>query len=170
MVTIEKYAMKTVSIKDLHTTLSVLQRLDCDVPGELLCNIAQSIREKEKTARVRKLNRMDEEQLIAFTNKRKTTLRVNLDDGSFIQHRTNDSTFEAALMTFGLDKLRNVTYKVRRHPIVILDESGRRKRIPSYQPLGQGLFFYRKTTAVEKVAFLAYLDELFCLNWIVELI
>lgn len=143
--------------------------MDCDVPQELLREVAQTIREQEKVARVRKLNRMDEEQLIAFTNKRRTTIRVNLDDGSFIQHRTNDMTFLAALQRLDNEVLKNAAYKVRRHPVIVVDETRRRKRIPNYLPVRDGIFVYRKMTAAEKMKFLNYLDELYYLNWIVEL-
>lgn len=78
-------------------------------------------------------------------------------------------TFLAALQRLDNEVLKNAAYKVRRHPVIVVDETRRRKRIPNYLPVRDGIFIYRKMTAAEKMKFLNYLDELYYLNWIVEL-
>lgn len=161
--------MKQPTIKDLRTTLNVLSTLNADVPPELLRELSRILRERESQRLKRRVNRMTEEQLISFESRRRTTLRVNMDDGRLIQLKNNELTFLEALKEVGRDRLRSYEIHVRRHPLFIIDEQQSRKRIPNYVLLCPGLFVYKKTTAAEKKHILEELDNSFRLNWDIEI-
>lgn len=165
-----KSPKKQPTLKDLRTTLNVLTSLDIDVSDEVLVEISDRIREREKQTQLRRINRMSEEDLIAYANRQRTKLRVTLPDGRLLLAKNNGATFLMALSEIGGDKLLAADYKIRRNPLVIQDPSARRRRFKHYVPLEEGIYIYLKTTAAEKKQILNYLDELYELQWEVEIV
>lgn len=159
------------SIKEMRVTLNVLAALDLKVPDEVLIELSNRIQEQEKVKLVRRVNRMTEEQLIKYENRPRTTLRVILADGRLVQGRTNDATFLMALKELPREWLTTCDYKVRRHPLIVTDDSGKRKRFKYYLPLDDdGIYVFMKTTAVVKSQILRYFDELYHLGWEIAVI
>jgi len=161
--------MKKPTIKDMRTTLSVLDTLGTLVPNELKVEIARRIRQAENHKTELLLDRLSDDELFAFENRKRNILRVNLPDGRLIHLKTNDLTFEAALRELGLERLISLQVLVRRHPLVQYDSTLQRRRWTGYRYLMPGIFIYRKTTAAEKLQALMQYDEHFQLEWDVEL-
>lgn len=162
--------MKQPNLKDLRTTLNVLSTLDVDVPQELLTCLSEKIREKENSKLTRRMNRMTEEELIQYEARKRVTLRINLPDGRLIQRKTNEQTFEAALIEMGYNLLANVDYPIRRKPFILHDTTKLRKRIPNYKFVMPGIFVFRKSTGEDKKALLDYIDCTFRLDWDIEIV
>lgn len=162
--------MKQPNLKDLRTTLNVLSTLDVEVPQELLTCLSEKIRQKESSKLSRRMNRMTEEELIQFEARKRVTLRINLPDGRLIQRKTNELTFEAALMEMGYDLLASVDYPIRRKPFILHDATKQRKRIPNYKFVMPGIFIYRKSTAEDKKALLDYIDCTYRLDWDIDIV
>lgn len=156
--------MRKITLKDMRTTLRVLESLDMQVPNALLAEISQRIRREEQLRDSRRMNRMSEEDLISYDNRKKTSLRVNLPDGRLLHFRTNDQTFEAALREIGAERLSKVDLRVKTHPLLLFDATGKRCRITGYKFVAPGLFVYRKTTTQEKLSALQQIDETLQLN------
>ena len=153
----------------MRTALRVLESLDIEVPNDLLAELSRRIRLEEDMRSSRKIDRMSEEDLITYENRKRTSLRVNLPDGRLLHFRTNDQTFEAALREIDLESLKTVDLRVRNHPMLLFDASGKRQRMTGYKFVCPGLFLYRKTTAMEKLTALQRLDEALQLNMDIEL-
>lgn len=165
-----KSPCKQPTLKDLRTSLSVLASLDIDIPEEIFVEISNQIREREKIKTVRRINRMSEEDLIDYANRQRTKLRVTLADGRMIQERNNGATFLSALKEVGTERLITTDYKIRRNLLIIKDESPRKRRFKNYVHLDEKIYVYLKTTAEEKKRILNYLDELYELNWDIEIL
>lgn len=176
-----KNPAKQPTLKDLRTTLRVLTTLDADVPEALLVELTDRIVEKECVQHVRLMNRMTEEQLIKYENRKRTTLRVTtsagcaggtgpMGRGRMLQAKNNGATFMMALQEMGREQLTAADYRIRRNPLFIEDATGRSRRFKNYVPLLPGLYVYMKTTAAEKKRILEYYDELYGLNWEIELV
>lgn len=162
--------MKQPNLKDLRTTLNVLSTLEVEVPQELLTCLSEKIRQKESSKLTRRMNRMTEEELIQFEARKRVTLRINLPDGRLIQRKTNDQTFEAALIEIGRDKLASIDYPIRRKPFIIYDATLQRKRIPNYKFVMPGIFILRKSTGEDKKALLDFLDCTYHLDWDIDIV
>ena len=162
--------MRKPNIKELRTTLNVLATLDIEVPNDILVELSDRIRQKEKDKLSRKLNRMSEEELIRYGNRQKSTLRVLLPDGRLIQGRTNDVTFLLALKEADHIQLRGIEMKVRRNPVFLPDPTLERRRIKNYTLLSPGLFVFTKTTAAEKKKILSTVTDRLQLEWEISII
>lgn len=165
--------MKSVrkpNLKELRTTLNVLATLDIEVPNQILVELSDRIRQKEKEKLTRKINRMSEEELIRYGNRQRSTLRVLLPDGRLLQARTNDATFMLAIQEAGPERLRGIEMKIKRNPLFIIDETDERRRIKNYIFLIPGLFIYGKTSAAEKKKILTTISDRLLLEWEVSVI
>jgi len=165
-----KKVAKQPTIRDLRATLNVLATMNVPVPDEIFVEISTRIKEREEAQLTRKLNRMSEEQLIQFSSKQRKILRVILPDGRLLQGKTNDITFIEALRTIDPEKLAEVTYWVRSHPLVVYDDTLNKRMYKHYFILSPGVLIYGKTTGAEKRAILEMLDEKFELNWEIRML
>ena len=167
--TTESRPMRKCTLKDMRTALRVLESLDMEVPCHLLAELSRRIRQEEDMRSSRKIDRMSEEDLIAYGSRKKTSLRVNLPDGRLLHFRTNDLTFEAALREIDLEQMKTVDLRLKGRPMLLFDDSRRRQRITGYKYVCPGLFVYRKTTSQEKLTVLQRLDVALQLNMDIEL-
>lgn len=165
--------MKSVNrkprLKDLRTTLNVLASLDTPVPDALLIDLSSRIQQMEQASLKTKLNRMSEEQLIRFTARKQTKLRVLLPDGRLLSKRTNDETFVAALREIPEAQLRSVEYKVGRKPLLIFSDSRNTRLYKKYLIVSHGILVLGGLQVAIKQQVLTYLDQQFELNWEIKI-
>lgn len=161
--------IKGFSVRDLKIVLSLLDALETNVPKDVTDEIISLIHAKESQKEQRKLSRMTEEDLARYQNRRRSKLRVETADGFLIEHKNNDDTMKDAIERIGLDRVQYIEYMVKRKPLFYVDVTENRKRISGYTFLRPGLFLYKRTTAVQKLEILQYLDETFQLDWDIEL-
>ncbi len=157
------------NIKDLRTTLHVLDFFGNLAPDELKVEISKCIRQAEDTKTEKRMSRLSDDELYKYENRKKTTLRINLSDGRLIQRKTNDQTFDAALLEIGLERLATTSFFIKNHPLVLHDATLQRRRCTGYRYLAPGLFVYKKTTVFEKQNALLHYDECLCLDWDIEI-
>ena len=161
--------IKGFSVRDLKKVLILLDALESNVPEAVTDEIISLIHAKETQKELRKLSRMTEEDLARYQNKRRTRLRIQTSDGYLIERKSNDDTMKDAIVRIGLDRVQHIEYMVKRKPLFYVDVTEKRKRISGYTFLRPGLFLYKRTTAVQKMDILQYLDETFQLDWDIEL-
>lgn len=177
-----KNPAKQPSLKELRTALNVLTTLDVKAPEALLVELTDRIFELERVQKVRRMNRMTEEEIIKYEGRQRTTLRVTVRDGlaaggRLLQAKNNGATFMLALLAMDVERAVAADYRIRRNPLFIKDNAAgakdgqvRRRRIKNYVPLLPGLYVYMKTTAAEKKRTLEFFDELFGLNWEIDVV
>ena len=162
--------MKNPSLKELRATHRVLTMLDFPVPNELKLYISSQIAEKEKRMRQRKIDRMSEEELIAFDGKKHYRLRVYLKDGRFIQMKTNRLTFEQALKEIDFTLAPHFDLRLGSKPLFHVDASEKQRRVQKYHFIKPGLFVLSGISASRLKEILERLDEFLELGWDIELV
>lgn len=160
-----KTAFKTPTLREMRIALDVLATLEADVPNEIMLELSGKIREREEKRLSRRLNRMSEEELIRYSAKTRTTLRVITDDGRLIQAKTNDITFVNALRLVGKDRLLCYSARKGRKPIIVHDPTENHNRHKQYLLVGDGVLVHGRLTAAEKKRVLDQLDERYELGW-----
>lgn len=152
------------TLKDLRTTYRVLQKLDYDVPPQLLITLADKIKAEEKSRQYRKIAKMSEEDLIRYQSIPKHKLRINLPDGRIIQEKTNESTFYTALKELDFKEALALGLKRKTTPIFVGFDHPR-KQLVGHKMLHEGCFVLRNLKPDERLNLLRRLDEELRLNW-----
>ncbi len=157
------------TLKDLRTTYRVLQKLDTDVPPQLLVTLADKIKAEEKSRHYRKLAKMSEEDLIRYQSAPKRRIRINLPDGRIIQEKTNENTFYTALRELDFKEVLALGLKRKTTPLFVgFDQP--RKLLTGHKMLSEGCFVLRNIKPEERLSILQRLDEELRLNWDIILI
>lgn len=152
------------TLKDLRTTYRVLQKLDYDVPTQLLITLADKIKAEEKSRQYRKIAKMSEEDLIRYQATPKHRLRINLPDGRIIQEKTNESTFYSALKELDFKEVLALGLKRKTTPLFVgFDQP--RKQLMGHKMLHEGCFVLRSIKPEERYSLLQKIDEELRLNW-----
>lgn len=152
------------TLKDLRTTYRVLQKLDYDVPPQLLITLADKIKAEEKSRQYRKIAKMSEEDLIRYQSAPKRKLRINLPDGRIIQEKTNESTFYTALKELDFKEVLALGLKRKTTPLFVgFDQP--RKQLVGHKMLHEGCFVLRSIKPEERYSLLQKIDEELRLNW-----
>lgn len=152
------------TLKDLRTTYRVLQKLDYDVPPQLLITLADKIKAEEKSRQYRKIARMSEEDLIRYQSVPKRKLRINLPDGRIIQEKTNENTFYTALKELDFKEVLALGLKRKTTPLFVgFDQP--RKQLVGHKMLHEGCFVLRSIKPEERYSLLQKIDEELRLNW-----
>lgn len=152
------------TLKDLRTTYRVLQKLDYDVPPQLLITLADKIKAEEKSRQYRKIAKMSEEDLIRYQSAPKRKLRINLPDGRIIQEKTNESTFYTALKELDFKEVLALGLKRKNTPLFVgFDQP--RKQLVGHKMLHEGCFVLRCIKPEERYSLLQKIDEELRLNW-----
>lgn len=152
------------TLKDLRTTYRVLQKLDYDVPPQLLITLADKIKAEEKSRQYRKIAKMSEEDLIRYQATPKHRLRINLPDGRIIQEKTNESTFYSALKEIDFKEVLALGLKRKTTPLFVgFDQP--RKQLVGHKMLHEGCFVLRNIKPEERLSLLQKIDEELRLNW-----
>ena len=152
------------TLKDLRTTYRVLQKLDYDVPPQLLITLADKIKAEEKSRQYRKMAKMSEEDLIRYQSAPKRKLRINLPDGRIIQEKTNESTFYTALKELDFKEVLALGLKRKTTPLFVgFDQP--RKQLVGHKMLHEGCFVLRSIKPEERYSLLQKIDEELRLNW-----
>lgn len=152
------------TLKDLRTTYRVLQKLDYDVPPQLLITLADKIKAEEKSRQYRKIAKMSEEDLIRYQSAPKRKLRINLPDGRIIQEKTNESTFYTALKELDFKEVLALGLKRKTTPLFVgFDQP--RKQLEGHKMLHEGCFVLRSIKPEERYSLLQKIDEELRLNW-----
>lgn len=152
------------TLKDLRTTYRVLQKLDYDVPPQLLITLADKIKAEEKSRQYRKIAKMSEEDLIRYQSAPKRKLRINLPDGRIIQEKTNESTFYTALKELDFKEVLALGLKRKTTPLFVgFDQP--RKQLVGHKMLHDGCFVLRSIKPEERYSLLQKIDEELRLNW-----
>lgn len=152
------------TLKDLRTTYRVLQKLDYDVPPQLLITLADKIKAEEKSRQYRKIAKMSEEDLIRYQATPKHRLRINLPDGRIIQEKTNESTFYSALKELDFKKVLALGLKRKTTPLFVGYDQPR-KQLVGHKMLHEGCFVLRNIKPEERLSLLQKIDEELRLNW-----
>lgn len=152
------------TLKDLRVTYRVLEKLDENVPQQLLIALAERIKAEEKSRQYRKIARMSEEDLIRYQAAPKRRLRINLPDGRIIQEKTNENTFYTALRELDFEKVLELGLKRRSTPIFVGFKTPR-KLLSGHKMLHEGCFVIRNLKSDERLSLLQRLDEALQLNW-----
>ena len=152
------------TLKDLRTTYRVLQKLDYDVPPQLLITLADKIKAEEKSRQYRKIAKMSEEDLIRYQSAPKRKLRINLPDGRIIQEKTNESTFYTAMKELDFKEVLALGLKRKTTPLFVgFDQP--RKQLVGHKMLHEGCFVLRSIKPEERYSLLQKIDEELRLNW-----
>lgn len=158
------------SLKDLRTTNRVLTMLEFPVSNDLKLYISSQIQEIEQRMKQRKINRMTEEELIAFDEKKHFRLRVHLEDGRFIQMKSNKATFEQAIREIDFDLAPHFDVKMGAKPLFHTDPTAKQRRVKNYIFVKPGLFVLQGQSANRMRDILERLDAFLELGWDIELL
>lgn len=158
------------SLKDLRTAQRVLQIIDYPVADELLLYLSNRIMEIEQSVKQRRMERMTDEDLLAFDEKKHYRLRVHLKDGSFIQMKHNKQTFEQAIRLIDFNAAPHYDIRVGTKRLFHVDPTQKQKRVKRYLFVNPGLFVLTGTTVSRQKEILEALDEFLELGWEIELI
>lgn len=156
------------TLKDLRVTYRVLEKLEENVPQQLLIALAERIKAEEKSRHYRKIARMSEEDLIRYQAAPKRRLRINLPDGRIIQEKTNENTFYSALRELDFASVLHLDLRQKNKPIFVGFKEPR-KLLTGHKMLHEGCFVLRNIKPDERLKLLHKIDESLQLNWEIEL-
>lgn len=146
-------------LTDLKKAYNVLCDLDYSVPQALLVHISDRIRTTEHRNVERRKSRMTEEQLIRWENRKMHAIRIILPDGRMIQRKNNQATFLEAIREIGPERIASLNLKIGRNPVILKDETQKRRYFRNHVFIKPGYFLVGKTTTMQKAAILRTLDD-----------
>lgn len=156
--------------KELKITHRFLSECGLDVPHELLISLSKMILEEEKRRLHKRLENMSDEDLAAMESKARHTIRVTTSDGLLIKSKTNLLTFQNVLLHIGLERVFTLHPHVGKTPVLVKDETRKRKKLSGYKSLAPGYFVYKSLVAADILKILHETDEALQLDFDIELI